>query len=97
MRGNDRAEQTLSSASCLCAVLDGELPIGGPSSSAAVIITFLSALSKMNGIKLTANELIPISKEAENQYVGVACEKLDPSCEGGPLPQKSSALHGHSG
>lgn len=65
----------------LCAALDGELPIGGLSSSAAVIITYLSALCKMNGIELTPEELITISKEAENKYVGVSCGKLDQSCE----------------
>ena len=65
----------------LCAILDGELPIGGLSSSAAVIITFLSALSRLNGISLTPEEMIKIAKEAENKYVGVACGKLDQSCE----------------
>ena len=65
----------------LCAVIDGELPIGGLSSSAAVIITFLSALCKLNNITLSERELIEISKEAENKYVGVACGKLDQSCE----------------
>lgn len=65
----------------LCAVIDGELPIGGLSSSAAVIITFLSALCKLNNISLTPKELIEISKEAENKYVGVSCGKLDQSCE----------------
>lgn len=65
----------------LCAVLDGELPIGGLSSSAAVIITFLAALCEMNHINLTPEELIAISKEAENKYVGVSCGKLDQSCE----------------
>lgn len=65
----------------LCAVIDGELPIGGLSSSAAVIITFLSALCRLNQITLTPNELIGISKEAENNYVGVSCGKLDQSCE----------------
>lgn len=65
----------------LCAVIDGELPIGGLSSSAAVIITFLSALCSMNGISLTPDELITIAKEAENKYVGVACGRLDQSCE----------------
>ena len=65
----------------LCAVIDGELPIGGLSSSAAVIITFLSALCKLNGISLLPKELIEIAKEAENKYVGVACGKLDQSCE----------------
>lgn len=65
----------------LCAVFDGELPIGGLSSSAAVIITFLSALCTMNHITLNPKELITISKEAENKYVGVSCGKLDQSCE----------------
>lgn len=65
----------------LCAIIDGELPIGGLSSSAAVIITFLSALCHLNGIRLSVQELIAISKEAENKYVGVSCGKLDQSCE----------------
>jgi len=65
----------------LCGVISGELPIGGLSSSAAVIITFLCALAKLNNMTLTENELITISKEAENKYVGVACGKLDQSCE----------------
>lgn len=65
----------------LCAIVDGELPIGGLSSSAAVIIAFLSALCKMNNIHLAPRELIVIAQEAENSYVGVACGKLDQSCE----------------
>ncbi len=65
----------------LCAVIDGELPIGGLSSSAAIIITFLSALCKLNGISLSQSQLIALSQEAENQYVGVSCGKLDQSCE----------------
>lgn len=65
----------------LCAVLDGELPIGGLSSSAAVIITFLASLCRLNCISLSPKELIEISKEAENRYVGVSCGKLDQSCE----------------
>lgn len=65
----------------LCAVIEGELPIGGLSSSAAVIITFLSALSSMNHITLSPEEMITIAKEAENKYVGVSCGKLDQSCE----------------
>ena len=65
----------------ISAVIDGELPIGGLSSSSAVIITFISALSFLNNIKLTPQEMIEISKEAENEYVGVSCGKLDQSCE----------------
>ena len=63
------------------AVIEGELPIGGLSSSAAVIITFLTILSKINGINLTEDELIELALEAENSYVGVSCGKLDQCCE----------------
>ncbi len=65
----------------LCAVINGMLPIGGLSSSAAVIITFLSALCTINNITLSEPELIEISQEAENSYVGISCGKLDQSCE----------------
>lgn len=65
----------------LSAVIQGELPIGGLSSSAAVIITFLSALCRMNGIRPTKSEMIQMALEAENRFVGVACGKLDQSCE----------------
>lgn len=65
----------------MSAVISGELPIGGLSSSAAVIITFIKSLADLNSIRLDANELIMLSKEAENKYVGVDCGKLDQSCE----------------
>ena len=65
----------------LCAVIDGELPIGGLSSSAAVILTYLSALANINGIELEEREMIQLAQAAENRYVGVACGKLDQSCE----------------
>lgn len=65
----------------LCGVIDGELPIGGLSSSAAVTLTFLSALCEVNSIVLDEREMIEIALEAENKYVGVSCGKLDQSCE----------------
>lgn len=65
----------------LRAVVEGTLPIGGLSSSAAVIISFLIALCRVNGIRLTRRELIDTALEAENAYVGVSCGKLDQSCE----------------
>ena len=65
----------------LCGVIEGSLPIGGLSSSAAVIIAFLKALCRVNGITLTDHELVMTAKEAENEYVGVSCGKLDQSCE----------------
>ena len=65
----------------LCAVISGDLPIGGLSSSAAVIIAFLRALCKVNDITLSEREMIDTALEAENKYVGVSCGKLDQSCE----------------
>ena len=62
-------------------VIEGTLPIGGLSSSAAVIISFLEALTRVNGITLSEEELIEIALEAENKYVGVSCGKMDQSCE----------------
>lgn len=75
----------------LSAIIDGELQIGGLSSSAAVIITFINALSFLNNIKLTQKEMIEIAREAENNYVGVACGKLDQSCE--VYAKKNSLLY----
>ena len=62
-------------------VVEGSLPIGGLSSSAAVIIAFLSALCRVNHITLTECEMVQTALEAENKYVGVSCGKLDQSCE----------------
>ena len=65
----------------LCGVIEGTLPIGGLSSSAAVTIAFLSALCKLNEIRLTELEMILMAQATENKYVGVSCGKLDQSCE----------------
>jgi len=65
----------------MCGVIDGELPIGGLSSSAAVIITYLTALCQLNNIQITQQEMIRTALSAENNYVGVSCGKLDQSCE----------------
>lgn len=65
----------------LCGVIEGSLPIGGLSSSASVIIAFLAALCKVNGITLSRSEMIFTAMSAENNYVGVSCGKLDQSCE----------------
>ncbi|MBQ7236614.1 MAG: GHMP kinase [Clostridia bacterium] len=65
----------------LCAVIEGSLPIGGLSSSAAVTIAYLSALCNVNGINISESEMIKTAMSAENDYVGVSCGKLDQSCE----------------
>jgi len=65
----------------LCGVIEGTLPIGGLSSSAAVCLVYLSALCKVNNINLTPLEMITIAMASENNYVGVSSGKLDQSCE----------------
>ena len=65
----------------LCGVIEGTLPIGGLSSSAAVCLVFLSALCRVNSIKLSPLEMITIAMASENNYVGVSSGKLDQSCE----------------
>lgn len=65
----------------LCGVIEGSLPVGGLSSSAAVALSFLMALCKVNDIHPTKEELIEMSVWAENQYVGVSSGTLDQSCE----------------
>lgn len=65
----------------LSGVIEGTLPIGGLSSSAAVALVFLKALCKVNNIQPEPLELILTSMAAENDYVGVNSGKLDQSCE----------------
>lgn len=65
----------------LCGVIEGSLPIGGLSSSAAVILAFLSALCQVNQISLTPQEMIQTAFDAEKNYVGVSVGTLDQSCE----------------
>ena len=65
----------------LCGVIEGSLPIGGLSSSAAVILAFLSALCDVNHIHLDPQALINTAFDAEKNYVGVNVGTLDQSCE----------------
>lgn len=75
----------------VCGVIEGSLPIGGLSSSAAVTICFLQALCAVNKIELEAQEYIRFAKRTENLYVGVNCGILDQSCE--VLCEKDSLLY----
>ena len=65
----------------LSGVIEGSLPIGGLSSSAAVTLVFLAALSKVNDLNPSALEMIEMAVATENRYVGVNSGKLDQSCE----------------
>ena len=62
-------------------VVAGMLPVGGLSSSAAVIITYLNALCIANGIQMTRIELINMAIWEERNFIGVNVGKLDQSCE----------------
>lgn len=75
-------------AKCL---IEGSLPIGGLSSSASVIIAFMTVLCKVNNISLTQPEIISIAQQTENKYVGVSCGTLDQSCE--VYSKKDHLLH----
>lgn len=61
--------------------IHGELPVGGLSSSAAVIISFLKAIAEANYIELSNEELINFAYFAEVDFVGMQIGKLDQSCE----------------
>lgn len=65
----------------LSGVIEGTLPIGGLSSSAAVTLVYLSALCKVNDIHVSDLEMIEMAVSVENRYVGVSSGKLDQSCE----------------
>ena len=49
----------------MSAIIDGELPIGGMSSSSSLVITFINALAFINNIRLDAKELMEISEQSE--------------------------------
>ena len=72
-------------------LINGSLPSGGISSSASVILSFMNALCKVNGISLSANEMIKLSQEVENKYIGVSSGTLDQSCE--TLCEKDKLLY----
>ena len=65
----------------LTGVIEGTLPTGGISSSAAVILAFLQALCRVNELQIPPGTIIELAQKAENQYVGVNCGTLDQSCE----------------
>lgn len=55
----------------ITAVVTGTLVSGGLSSSASVILAYLSALADVNGIVLSPAELVELSRQVENDYRGL--------------------------
>ena len=71
-------------------VIKGSLPVGGLSSSAAVLIAYVMAFAKANDIELKKMEVIKIASEAEREYIGLNNGILDQSCI--VLSEKDSLL-----
>lgn len=61
-------------------VIKGSLPVGGLSSSAAVLIAYVMAFAKANNIELAPFEVVKIASEAEREYIGLNNGILDQSC-----------------
>ncbi|WP_288319023.1 galactokinase family protein [Xylanibacter caecicola] len=61
-------------------IIQGSLPVGGLSSSAAVLIAYVMALAKANGIELEPFEVVNIASEAEREYIGLNNGLLDHAC-----------------
>ena len=61
-------------------VIQGSLPVGGLSSSAAVLIAYVMAFAKANDIALQPFEVVKIASEAEREYIGLNNGLLDQAC-----------------
>lgn len=61
-------------------VIQGSLPVGGLSSSAAVLIAYVMAFAKANDISLEPFEVVKIASEAEREYIGLNNGILDQAC-----------------
>ncbi len=61
-------------------VIRGSLPVGGLSSSAAVLIAYVMAFARANNITLTPLEVIKIASQAEREYIGLTNGILDQAC-----------------
>ena len=60
-------------------IVEGKMPIGGLSSSAAVGVAYLLALEAVNGLQVTPQENIGHDRYIENVYLGLRNGILDPS------------------
>lgn len=71
-------------------IIEGTLPVGGLSSSAAVILCYLKALMLANDIELDDEKLVSLSLVPEHEYIGLDNGMLDQACE--VLCRKDSLL-----
>ena len=61
-------------------IVKGSMPIGGLSSSAALLCGFVMAVAKVNAIELDKRQVIKYASKAEREYVGLNNGILDQAC-----------------
>ena len=61
-------------------IVKGSIPIGGLSSSAALLCGFVMAIARVNDIALTKQQIINYASVAERKYIGLNNGVLDQSC-----------------
>lgn len=61
-------------------IVKGSMPIGGLSSSAALLCGFVMAIDKVNHLGLTRQQVIDYASVAERKYVGLNNGILDQAC-----------------
>ena len=61
-------------------LVKGSMPVGGVSSSAALLCGFVKAIAKVNGIELSQMQVIEYASKAEREYVGLRNGILDQAC-----------------
>lgn len=61
-------------------IVKGSMPIGGLSSSAALLCGFVMAIDKVNNLGLSRKQIIEYASIAERQYVGLNNGILDQAC-----------------
>ncbi len=80
LRGAVRSlQKTFKLSKGITGVIQGNLPIGGLSSSAAVTTAYLMALCRVNELEVSAEELIGYSHWVETEYIGLNNGILDQS------------------
>ncbi len=73
------------------AYIEKSIPTGGLASSSAIIISYISALCKVNNIQLTKEKIINLVQKVERKYMHNKVGILDPACE--IYCQKNSLLY----
>lgn len=61
-------------------IVKGSMPVGGVSSSAALLCGFVMAIAKVNNISLDKMHVISYASKAEREYVGLRNGILDQAC-----------------